>query len=60
MEELLKDFEVPPKNSSEAALKRWRKLVTIVRNPRRRFRMIANLEKRSEAEQQKRKIKVFI
>ncbi|KAA3449434.1 Autoinhibited Ca2+-ATPase 11 isoform 1 [Gossypium australe] len=57
MEELLKDFEVPPKNSSEAALRRWRKLVTIVRNPRRRFRMIANLEKRSEAEQQKLKIK---
>ncbi|GMI77132.1 autoinhibited Ca2+-ATPase 11 [Hibiscus trionum] len=57
MDELLKDFEVLPKNSSEAALRRWRKLVTIVRNPRRRFRMIANLEKRSEAEQQKLKIK---
>ncbi|KAE8688901.1 Calcium-transporting ATPase 3, plasma membrane-type [Hibiscus syriacus] len=57
MKDLLKDFEVPPKNSSEAALRRWRKLCTIVLNPRRRFRMIANLEKRSEAEQQKLKIK---
>ncbi|XVF75759.1 hypothetical protein PTKIN_Ptkin13bG0213000 [Pterospermum kingtungense] len=53
----LEGFEVEPKHSSEAALRRWRKLVTIVRNPRRRFRMIANLEKRSEAEQQKLKIK---
>ncbi|XP_022745023.1 putative calcium-transporting ATPase 11, plasma membrane-type [Durio zibethinus] len=53
----LKEFEVEPKNSSEAALRRWRKLVTIVRNPRRRFRFIANLEKRSEAEKQKLKIK---
>ncbi|XWS59090.1 hypothetical protein CRYUN_Cryun08bG0092300 [Craigia yunnanensis] len=53
----LKEFEVEPKHSSEAALRRWRTLVTIVRNPTRRFRMIANLEKRSEAERQKLKIK---
>ncbi|KAK6232162.1 hypothetical protein SCA6_002235 [Theobroma cacao] len=53
----LKEFEVEPKHSSEEALRRWRKLVTIVKNPRRRFRMIANLDKRSEAEQQKLKIK---
>ncbi|OMP06013.1 Cation-transporting P-type ATPase [Corchorus capsularis] len=53
----LDEFEVEHKNPSVEALRRWRKLVTVVRNRRRRFRMIANLEKRSEAEQQKRKIK---
>ncbi|GAB4851634.1 Alpha carbonic anhydrase 4 [Ancistrocladus abbreviatus] len=56
MEGLLKDFDVPAKNSSEEALRRWRKAVTIVRNRRRRFRMIADLDKRSQAETKKRSI----
>ncbi|OMO86035.1 Cation-transporting P-type ATPase [Corchorus olitorius] len=53
----LNEFEVEHKNPSVEALRRWRELVTVVRNRRRRFRMIANLEKRSEAEQKKRDIK---
>ena len=59
MEGLLKDFEVEPKNPSSEALRRWRKLVTVFKNHRRRFRNTANLEKRLEVEQQKLKIKVF-
>ncbi|KAK4782082.1 hypothetical protein SAY86_016184 [Trapa natans] len=42
--------DVKPKNSSEEALQRWRKLCWLVKNPRRRFRFTANLPKRSEAE----------
>jgi Ca2+-transporting ATPase len=58
MENMLKDFEVEAKNPSEAAQRRWRKAVTIVKNPRRRFRMIADLAKRSEGEKKKLKIQV--
>lgn len=42
--------EVKAKNSSEEALKRWRKLCWLVKNPKRRFRFTANLNKRSEAQ----------
>ncbi|KAL3569085.1 hypothetical protein D5086_028975 [Populus alba] len=56
MDNLLKDFEVEHKNPSEAALRRWRKAVSIVKNPSRRFRMVADLDKRSEAEGKKRSI----
>ncbi|XP_010549278.1 PREDICTED: calcium-transporting ATPase 1, chloroplastic [Tarenaya hassleriana] len=42
--------DVKPKNSSEEALQRWRKLCWVVKNPKRRFRFTANLSKRSEAE----------
>ncbi|KAA8517155.1 hypothetical protein F0562_017448 [Nyssa sinensis] len=49
MENLLKDFELQAKNPSEEALRRWRSAVKIVRNRRRRFRMVADLAKRSEA-----------
>ncbi|KAA8518127.1 hypothetical protein F0562_015601 [Nyssa sinensis] len=48
MEKLLKDFDIPAKNQSEEAQKRWRSAVTIVRNRRRSFRMVADLDKRSE------------
>ena len=41
--------EVKPKNSSEEALQRWRKLCWVVKNPKRRFRFTANLPKRVEA-----------
>ncbi|XP_057852150.1 calcium-transporting ATPase 10, plasma membrane-type [Cryptomeria japonica] len=55
---------VKPKNSSEEALRRWRKLCSVVKNPKRRFRFTANLSKRSEAEAMKRtnheKIKVAL
>uniref|UniRef100_A0A2P2M5N8 Putative calcium-transporting ATPase 11 plasma membrane-type n=1 Tax=Rhizophora mucronata TaxID=61149 RepID=A0A2P2M5N8_RHIMU len=56
---LLKDFEVEHKNPSEEALMRWRKAVTIVKNRRRRFRMVADLDKRSEAKRQTRIIQVL-
>lgn len=45
---------VRPKNSSEEALRRWRKLCVLVKNPKRRFRFTANLSKRSEAEAMKK------
>jgi hypothetical protein len=41
---------VKAKNSSEEALRRWRRLCSVVKNPKRRFRFTANLEKRGEAE----------
>uniref|UniRef100_A0A5B7AEI8 Calcium-transporting ATPase n=1 Tax=Davidia involucrata TaxID=16924 RepID=A0A5B7AEI8_DAVIN len=48
MEKLLKDFDIPAKNPSEEAQRRWRSAVTVVRNRRRRFRMVVDLAKRSE------------
>ncbi|PON91114.1 Calcium-transporting P-type ATPase, N-terminal autoinhibitory domain containing protein [Trema orientale] len=42
--------DVKPKNSSEEALQRWRKLCWLVKNRKRRFRFTANLSKRNEAE----------
>ncbi|KAJ1430018.1 P-type ATPase [Sesbania bispinosa] len=58
MESLLKDFEVEHKNPSVEALRRWRSAVSfVVKNRRRRFRMVADLDKRSEAEQIKQGIK---
>ncbi|XP_068658619.1 putative calcium-transporting ATPase 11, plasma membrane-type [Aristolochia californica] len=57
MEKFLKEnFDLQSKNSSEEALRRWRAAVSIVKNRKRRFRMIANLDKRSEAEEKKKKI----
>lgn len=52
MESLLNDefVEVKPKNSSDEALRRWRSLCWLVKNPKRRFRFTANLKKRSEAQ----------
>ncbi|CAJ2677078.1 unnamed protein product [Trifolium pratense] len=54
---LLKDFELEPKNRSVEALRRWRSAVTLVKNRRRRFRLVADLDKRSEAQQIKQGIK---
>ncbi|XP_008244263.1 PREDICTED: calcium-transporting ATPase 4, plasma membrane-type-like [Prunus mume] len=56
MERYLKDFEVENKNPSEEAIRRWRNAVALVKNPRRRFRYVADLAKRSEAEKKKREI----
>ena len=51
--EFLKRFEVPAKNPSEDAQRRWREAVgKLVKNPRRRFRMVPDLEKRSQVERQ--------
>ncbi|KAF5780186.1 putative calcium-transporting ATPase [Helianthus annuus] len=38
-----------PKHSSDEALKRWRDACGFVKNPKRRFRFTANIEKRNEA-----------
>ncbi|KAG1338374.1 Calcium-transporting ATPase [Cocos nucifera] len=54
----LKDnFDLPAKNPSEDAQRKWRSAVgKIVKNRRRRFRMVPDLDKRSEEEAKKRKI----
>lgn len=57
---LLKDFELQHKNPSVEALRRWRSAVTLVKNRRRRFRMVADLDKRDEAQQIRQGIKVFL
>ncbi|XP_076960059.1 calcium-transporting ATPase 2, plasma membrane-type-like [Bidens hawaiensis] len=41
--------EVKPKHTPDEALQKWRKLCGLVKNPKRRFRFTANLEKRNEA-----------
>ncbi|KAL2329306.1 hypothetical protein Fmac_022733 [Flemingia macrophylla] len=57
MEKYLREnFSVQPKNPSEAALLRWRSAVSVVKNPRRRFRMVANLAHRADAEEKRRKL----
>ncbi|XP_011091788.1 calcium-transporting ATPase 4, plasma membrane-type isoform X1 [Sesamum indicum] len=54
---LKKNFDVDAKRPSEEALKRWRSAVWLVKKPRRRrFRMVADLAKRAEAERKRRKI----
>lgn len=58
MERYLKEFEVENKNPSEQAIRRWRKAVALVKNPRRRFRFVADLAKRSEAAKKRLQIKV--
>ncbi|XP_010922239.1 probable calcium-transporting ATPase 8, plasma membrane-type isoform X1 [Elaeis guineensis] len=51
------NFDLPAKNPSEDAQRKWRSAVgKIVKNRRRRFRMVPDLDKRSEEEAKKRKI----
>ncbi|KAK1408504.1 hypothetical protein QVD17_40338 [Tagetes erecta] len=57
MNDYLKDFDVPAKRPSEAALKKWRDAVSLVKNHRRRFRHVADLEKRSIHQNRLTKIK---
>lgn len=54
------DFDVSAKNPSREALLRWRKAVSwvVVKNRKRRYRFVADLDKRSEAEAKRRKIQV--
>uniref|UniRef100_A0A0E0KAX8 Calcium-transporting P-type ATPase N-terminal autoinhibitory domain-containing protein n=1 Tax=Oryza punctata TaxID=4537 RepID=A0A0E0KAX8_ORYPU len=58
--EFFKSFEVPAKNPSAEAQRRWRDAVgALVKNRRRRrFRMVPDLDMRSQAEIQRRKIQV--
>lgn len=58
--EFLKRFEVPAKNPSEDAQRRWREAVgTLVKNRRRRFRMVPDLHRRSLDEAQRRSTQVY-
>ncbi|AQK57282.1 Calcium-transporting ATPase 4 plasma membrane-type [Zea mays] len=56
LESYLKEhFDVPPKNPSEEAQRRWRSAVgALVKNRRRRFRMVPDLHRRSLDEAQRR------
>ncbi|CAL1411737.1 unnamed protein product [Linum trigynum] len=57
MEKFLRDnFDVQSKRPSEETLRRWRSSVSVVKNPRRRFRMVADLAKRAEAEKKRKKL----
>ncbi|KAI9080746.1 hypothetical protein K1719_037259 [Acacia pycnantha] len=56
MERLLKDFVIEHKRPSIEASKRWRSAVALVKNHRRRFRMVPDLQKRSEAAQTRKQI----
>ena len=57
----LKDFDVEHKHPSPEAQMRWRSAVgKIVKNPRRRFRFVADFAKRSEAEKKKKSIQVSL
>ncbi|KAL5760390.1 hypothetical protein ACOSP7_018906 [Xanthoceras sorbifolium] len=54
---LRRNFAVESKRPSEEALMRWRSAVSVVKNPRRRFRMVADLAKRAEAERKRVKLR---
>lgn len=58
MEKQKKEFDIAPKHNSKEELRRWRKSVMPVKNHHRRFRYVANLDKRLEAEEMKAKISV--
>lgn len=55
----LKDFELSHKDRSIESLSKWRSAVWLVKNPRRRFRWVADLVKRKHAEDKLRKLQVF-
>ncbi|XP_061353874.1 putative calcium-transporting ATPase 11, plasma membrane-type [Gastrolobium bilobum] len=56
MEKYLKDFELESKNCSIEALSRWRSAVSLVKNPRRRFRNVADLVKRIQVQEKHREL----
>ncbi|KAK7345023.1 hypothetical protein VNO77_15379 [Canavalia gladiata] len=56
MEDLLKDFELDPKDRSTESFSKWRSAVWLVKNPRRRFRMVVDLAKREQALEKRRRI----
>ncbi|TVU50798.1 hypothetical protein EJB05_02188 [Eragrostis curvula] len=54
---LQEHFDLPSKNPSEEAQRRWRSAVgTIVKNRRRRFRMVPDLERRQKDQETRRSI----
>ena len=53
-------FDIPAKNPPGEARLRWRRAVgLVVRNRRRRFRMVADLDSRSQNEARRRSIQVL-
>lgn len=53
----LDDFDVEPKHTPREAQRRWRSAVgAVVKNRRRRFRFVADLDKRDEAEKTRKTI----
>lgn len=58
MEKLLKEFTIKGKHGSEQELSLWRNYVMPVKNRSRRFRYVADLDKRVEFQEQKAKIRV--
>jgi hypothetical protein len=56
--DLREKFDLPPKNRSEEALRRWRDAVSVVKNPRRRFRMVADLATRRQNDLKRRSTQV--
>lgn len=56
MEKYLQDFQLEHKNAPEEARRRWRSAVTLVKNRRRRFRFVPDLDQQTEVENKKRKI----
>lgn len=58
---LQEHFDLPPKNPSEEAQRRWRSAVgTIVKNHRRRFRMVPDLDRRHQDHAKRRSIQEII
>ncbi|OMO90139.1 Cation-transporting P-type ATPase [Corchorus olitorius] len=57
---LRKNFAVEHKRPSEEALRRWRCAVSVVKNPRRRFRMVADLAKRAEADHKRKSLQAKV
>ncbi|CAH9122941.1 unnamed protein product, partial [Cuscuta epithymum] len=53
---LRQNFDVDAKRPSEEAQRRWRSAVWLVKNPRRRFRMVADLAKRARAQRDRRQM----
>lgn len=56
MEEFLKDFELEDKDRNIEALSRWRSAVSLVKNPRRRFRNVADLERHAQLKEKQERI----
>ncbi|RHN40504.1 putative calcium-transporting ATPase [Medicago truncatula] len=60
MEGFLKDFELEDKDRSIDALSRWRSAVSLVKNPRRRFRNAADLGKRVLLDEKQEKFRTAL
>uniref|UniRef100_A0A0D6QRY0 Calcium-transporting ATPase n=1 Tax=Araucaria cunninghamii TaxID=56994 RepID=A0A0D6QRY0_ARACU len=57
---LNENFGVEPKHSSEDALERWRKLCSITKNRKRRFRYVANLPNRYDIDKERLRVALLV